>query len=182
MTPQGERTLIHRGKKFDLEMLRFTSASGRPIQREVVRHRGAVCILPILRTAPDHPPRIVMIRVHRFTLAQDLWELPAGTLEPNELPASCAARELIEETGYRADAITPLGSFYTTPGMTDERMHAFAAAGLTHVGQKLEEDEQIQPRLVTPAHALELLDSGELVDAKSIVTLTLALRKGLLSP
>lgn len=182
MAQQSERTLLHHGKKFDLEMVRFTSASGRTIQREVVRHGGAVCILPILQSTSDPAPRIVMIRVHRFTLARDLWELPAGTIEPAEPPHACAARELIEETGYRADSITSLGSFYTTPGMTDERMHAFAATGLTHVGQRLEEDEQIQPKLLTTAEALALLDSGELMDAKSIVTLTLALRKGLIAP
>lgn len=180
MTHFGERTLIHRGKKFDFEMVRFVGQGGKPLEREMVRHPGAVCILPILDDPQSRRPRIVLIRNRRFTLNMDLWELPAGTLEHAEEPARCAARELIEETGYRAASITPLGSFYTTPGMTDEIIHAFAATGLTHVGQQLEEDEHIHVHPVAADDALAMLDRGELMDAKSMLTMILALRKGIL--
>lgn len=177
MTHFGERTLIHRGKKFDFEMLRYRSASGKTIEREVVRHPGAVCILPILAEAGSD--RLVMIRNRRYALGVELLEFPAGTLEKGEDPAACAGRELIEETGYRAAEVIPLGSFYTTPGMTDEVMHAFAARGLSHVGQRLEEDEQIRVELLGVEAALGLLDRGEFRDAKSMVTLMLGLRRGL---
>lgn len=179
MSPKGERELICRGAKFDIERLSWVGAGGRVIRREVIRHPGAVCILPILG---EIPPRIVMIRNHRFTIDAELWELPAGTLEKGEDPAYCAARELEEETGYHARNIIPLGTFLTTPGMTDEVMHAYAATGLTHVGQKLEPDERIQPELVTASNVFTMLDRGELRDAKSIVTLILAQRRGLLGP
>jgi ADP-ribose pyrophosphatase len=179
MTDFGERSLIHRGKKFDIEMVRYQTAGGRTIEREMVRHPGAVCILPILEEK-GVAPRVVFIRNRRFTLGRELLELPAGTLEAGEDPAVCAGRELIEETGYRAATIIPLGSFFTTPGMTDERMHAFAATGLTHVGQRLEEDERIRVELAPGAGAMALIDRGELQDAKSMVTLVLGQRKGLL--
>lgn len=179
MTHFGERTLIHRGKKFDFEMVRYRTDSGRTIEREMVRHPGAVCILPILDTGQG--ARVVMIRNRRFALGVELLELPAGTLEKGEDPAACAGRELIEETGYLASTIIPLGSFYTTPGMTDEQMHAFAATGLCHVGQRLEEDEQIRVELFEPEAVFGLIDSGEFKDAKSMVTLMMGQRKGLIS-
>lgn len=180
MTHFGERRLIHHGKKFDFEMVRYQTASGRTMEREMVRHPGAVCILPILAAEAGHGARVVMIRNRRFALGVELLELPAGTLEAGEDPAHCAARELIEETGYRAESIIPLGSFYTTPGMTDEVMHAFAATGLRHVGQRLEEDEQIRVEVFDVSAALALVDHGELKDAKSMVTLMLGERRGLL--
>jgi ADP-ribose pyrophosphatase len=180
MTASGERRLIHRGKKFDLEMVRVAMPSGRTVEREVVRHPGAVCIVPVLEPGPVPAPRLVMIRNRRFALGVELLEFPAGTLEPGEDPVQCAARELIEETGYRAERIQPLGTFFTTPGMTDERMHAYAASGLAPVGQDLEEDEQIRVEVVDASWALAAVDRGDLMDAKSIVSLFLALRRGVL--
>jgi len=144
---------------------------------EVVRHPGAVTVLPVIDEAT-----IVLIRNDRPAVGKTLWELPAGTLEAGEDPAKCAARELTEEAGYSAGRIEPLGAFFTTPGMTDEFMRAFAAFDLTSVGQRLERDERITVETMPVARALALLDTGELQDAKSMLTLLLALRKGLLSP
>jgi ADP-ribose pyrophosphatase len=93
----------------------------------------------------------------------------------------CAGRELIEETGYRAANIRSLGWFYTTPGLTDERMHAFAATGLVHVGQDLEDDETIDVEAVEPARVLGMIGSGEMRDAKSMLAVLLADRAGLLA-
>lgn len=162
-------------------MVRFTSPSGRRVEREVVRHPGAVCILPILEPpSSGRPASLVLIRNHRFTIDRELWELPAGTLERGEDPARCAGRELEEETGYRPARVIPLGTFYTTPGMTDEVMHAFAATDLTYIGQGLEEDERIVPRVILAPEALAMIDRSELTDAKSIVTLVLAVRRGII--
>lgn len=149
------------------------------LARDVVRHPGAVVILPIL----DGPggPQIVMIRNLRVALEAELLELPAGTLERGEDPAACAARELMEETGYEALTIRPLGRFYTTPGLTDELMHAFVATGLRSVGQDLEDDESIRVEPVPLAAAMACIDAGELVDAKSILTILWACRRGVLS-
>lgn len=147
------------------------------VTREVVRHPGAVVIVPVLRDG-----RIVLIRNFRIAVGEYTLECPAGTLGVGEDPAVCAARELIEETGYQAESITGLGWFYTTPGLTDEKMHAFAATGLTEVGQRLEEDEDIQVVYVTEPEALRMIDSGELRDAKSMIAILKARSHGLLGP
>ncbi len=193
------RSLLHRGKKFDFELLTVERPGGRTLQRENVRHPGAIVIVPILHsplpTAHSQlPPSLVLIRNFRISLAQPLLECCAGTIErsrlpdqdgqslgfgPGEAPERCAARELIEETGYQAATLIPLGWFYTTPGLTDEQMFAFAATGLTHVGQKLEEDETIDVELVPVPRVLEMIHTGELRDAKSMLAILLAERAGL---
>lgn len=173
-----ERRLIHRGAKFDFEQVELRSPDGRTIlKREVVRHPGAVCILPLL----DHGsarPLVVMIRNQRVALGREIWELPAGTLEPPEPPDRCAVRELEEETGYVPATVVPLGRFYTTPGMTDELMHAFLATDLTERAQSLQADESIRVEVVPAAEALSMIDRGDLMDAKSMLTLLLAQRRG----
>jgi len=171
----ARRTTLHKGRKFDFELVTTEVAPGRTLTREVVRHPGAVLILPVL---PDG--RIVLIRNRRIAVDAWLYELPAGTLEPGEDPADCARRELEEETGYRAQRMDPLVTFYTTPGLTDEKMRAFVATGLTSVGQALEEDENIEVHPTPIPDVLAMIDRGELVDGKSILALLLALRRGLL--
>lgn len=181
MSDPGEREVIWKGAKFTFERLTVRCNDGSLMRREYVRHPGAVCILPILAASPrTAETRIVMIRQYRPVLGAELWELPAGTIEPGEPPGACAPRELEEEAGYRAAKLIPLGSFYTTPGMTDEEMHAFAATGLTAVGQRLENYEQITAREVSAREAMDMLGRGELRDGKSMVTLHLAARRGLL--
>lgn len=174
-TAELGRTVLHRGRKFNLEMVEIAGSHGRTLRREVVRHPGAVVILPILS-----PDRIVLIKNHRPAVGRALWELPAGTLEPKEPPETCAGRELIEETGYKAATLSPLGRFYTSPGMSDELMWAFAATSLTEVGQDLEEDERLTVHPTTVRETIRLMDSGELIDGKSLVTILVALRKGLI--
>lgn len=170
------RTTLHRGRKFDFELL-TVEQRGKQTRREVVRHPGAVVIVPVMDDG-----RIVLIRNQRVALGgesgEQLWECCAGTIEPPEDPAVCAARELVEETGYRAATLRPLGWFYTTPGLTDERMHAFSATGLQLVGQELEEDESIIVESVPHRRVFDMIDSGDLRDAKSMLAILLAQRKG----
>lgn len=142
----------------------------------MIRHPGAVVIVPFLGGPDDN---LVLIRNHRFTVGTVLWEFPAGTLEPPEPPEACAARELEEEAGYRAERVVPIGAFYTTPGMTDELMRAYVATGLTPVGQRLMDDEEISTEAVPLRRLLAMIDSGELMDAKSCLALWLAMRRGL---
>ena len=170
-----KRTTIHDGPRFRLERLEYTAPGGSAQVRDIVRHPGAVVIVPIL-----DPRTLALIRNRRVAVGTTLWELPAGTLEPREAPAQCAQRELEEETGYRAGRIVPLGWFYTTPGLTDERMHAFAALDLTPVGQSLDDGEEIEVRTIDAAEAIRMIDDGELVDAKSMLALLTAARRGLL--
>lgn len=145
------------------------------MQREVVRHPGAVIVLPILDDG-----RIVLIKNHRVSLDREIYELPAGTLEAGEPPEACARRELHEETGYLAATWVPLGRFYTSPGISDELMWAFAAKDMEHVGQKLEEDERLTVHPKAAGEVWEMIDRQELVDAKSMLTVMVAERRGIL--
>lgn len=134
-------------------------------RRELIVHPGAVVILPLLDAHT-----VAMIRNHRMAAGQTLWELPAGTLEPPEPPEVCAARELVEETGYRAREVRPLLSFFTSPGICTERMHAFVASGLEHVGQELEEGEAIEVEPVPMERVLAMIRENQIQDAKSVAT------------
>ena len=134
--------------------------------REVVVHPGAVTILPLLDDG-----RIVLIRNQRLTIGQELLELPAGTLEPGEPPRDCALRELEEETGYRADTISPLCEFYTTPGICTERMWVFVARDLTHTQQNLQGAEQIRVCVLTIDEVRRMLRAGEIEDGMTIAAL-----------
>ena len=171
----ADRQVLHRGAKWSLELVEFRSRSGKAVRREVVRHPGAVIVLPILDDG-----RIVLIRNHRVSLDKELYELPAGTLEAGEPPEACAKRELHEEAGYLAATWVPLGRFYTSPGLSDELMWAFAAKNLEAVGQKLEEDERLTVHPTSAAAVWEMMDKHELVDAKSMLTMMLAERRGVL--
>ncbi|MBL8761251.1 MAG: NUDIX hydrolase [Phycisphaerae bacterium] len=171
------RRVLFRGAKFDFVELSIAAPGGATLKRQYVQHPGAVIILPILE-GPE--PSVVLIRNRRHAIPADLYELPAGTLEKGEEPLSCAARELREETGYSAATISSLGWFYTSPGLSDEKMWAFVARGLTPVGQALEPDEHLTVHPTASARALEMIRSGEMVDAKSMLTLLWASRLGLI--
>jgi ADP-ribose pyrophosphatase len=185
------RSTLYKGKKFAFDVLSVrrpipprpssppaggSVTFGRPFEWAMIRHPGAVVVVPIL---PDG--RVVLIRNYRLSVPGELIECCAGTIEPPEPPEVCAARELEEETGFRAARLVALGWFYTTPGMTDERMHAFAATGLTHVGQRLEEDETIDVLTVDAPEALAMATDGRIRDAKSMLALHAAARAGLLT-
>lgn len=173
------RTTLFKGAKFDFDELSWTAPDGRMLKRQFVRHPGSVVILPVLE-APGQPPSIVLIRNFRHAVSRVLWELPAGTRDQDEDPSRCAARELMEETGYQAATLRPLCRFHTSPGLSDEWMHAFVARGLTHVGQRLEPDEDLTVHPLPIDDGLALIDSGELVDCKSMAVLLYARRRGVI--
>ena len=172
------RTTIHAGNKYQYHDVVIRGDDGRPLHRQMVKHPGAVTVLPLLDT-PDGV-RVVIIRNERFAVARTLIELPAGTLEPGEDPSVSGVRELEEEIGYTSSSLRPLGTFFTTPGLTDEIMYAYVATNLVFVGQRLEADEKIQVEMVTPDEALAMIDDGRMMDAKSMLALLLARRQGLL--
>jgi ADP-ribose pyrophosphatase len=173
------RTLIHKGRKFDYESLEYVGKSGRMLNKQVVRHPGAVVIVPILAGAGGET-RVALIRSFRASLEKYILELPAGTRETGEDAAVTAGREIVEEIGYQAATLTEIGRFYTSPGLSDELMVAYAATGLSHVGQRLEEDEDLTVQIVSVEEAFALMESGDLMDAKSMLAMHLARRKGLL--
>ncbi|MBI4790194.1 MAG: NUDIX hydrolase [Chloroflexi bacterium] len=157
---------LYRGKILKLRLDDVRLANKRVVVREIVEHGGAVVIVPL-----DEQNRVVMVRQYRSAAARELLEIPAGTLEEGEDPALCAARELKEETGYQAAQWEPLGYFYSSPGFSTEKMYLFAARQLTLAEAAPDDDEVIQVELVPLADALEKIERGEIVDAKTIVGL-----------
>jgi ADP-ribose pyrophosphatase len=158
--------ILFQGRRFRVERAVQVTPDGVEHVREVVRHPGAVVILPLLDDG-----RICFIRNYRVAVDQTLIELPAGTLEPGEDPAVTAVRELAEETGYRAGRIEHLLTFCMSPGILDERMHLYFAEKLQPGPMALEAGEDIEPMLCTWAESLDMMRRGEIRDAKTLVGL-----------
>lgn len=161
-----EAELLLQARRFQVVRQSYTACDGSHHTREVIRHPGAVTILPLLADG-----RICLIRNYRVAVGQTLIELPAGTLEPGEDPAVTARRELAEETGFVAGAITRLCEFFMSPGILCERMVVFLATELTSGDPRLESGEQIEPLLVSWDEALDLIRSGQIQDAKTLTAL-----------
>lgn len=159
--------LIHEGAKFNLVRRRIETTSNGTVEIDLVRHPGAVVILPLISD-----DEIVMIRNYRYTVGTELWELPAGTLDVDGEPTIDAARrELEEETGYRASRIEPLCVMYPSPGFIDERIEAFVARDLTTTKQQLEPTERIRVERVSTNDAIDMCRKGIITDAKTQVAL-----------
>ena len=156
----------YRGRRVDVEVRTYRAPGGGTVEKEVGRHVGAVCVVPVLDDGS-----IVLIRNRRVAVGATLWELPAGTLEPPEPPARCARRELVEEAGYAAGTLEPLLSFWTAPGLWDERMHAFVARGLTPAARAPEAGEEIEPAPLPAGEVRAMLRRGEIEDGKTIAAL-----------
>lgn len=162
------REIVHTGRKIRVAVDTTTAPDGSVIRRDMIFHPGAVVILPVLDR--DH---VVLLRNHRFVIDETLWELPAGTVEPNEPLETCARRELAEETGYTADRWRSLGYLYASPGVLDEKLHLFVAEGLTAGAARPEADEQLEPVTVRFDDAIRMCVAGEVKDAKTITALLL---------
>lgn len=133
---------------------------------DLVHHPGAVAIVPVFEDGS-----IALLSQFRYAVGKTIWEIPAGTLKPDEPAAVCAARELEEETGYRATKWTGLSTFYTTPGFTDEEMYLFLAEELTETEVSPDEDEDIEVHRVPYTTALDWAASGKICDAKTLLGL-----------
>lgn len=158
--------LTFSGKRFDVRTLAEQGRDGQAHRRDVVVHPGAVVIVPLLDDST-----VLLIRNARVAVGETLWELPAGTLEPPEPPETCAGRELLEETGYRAAEVSRLTSFYTSPGICTERMYAFVARGLTHEGQQLEASEFIEVHPTPLDDAMAMVRDERIRDGKTVAAL-----------
>jgi ADP-ribose pyrophosphatase len=162
------RQLVHTGRKIRVYLDTTAAPDGTEIRRDVIKHPGAVVILPVHADG-----RVVLLRNHRWVVEDVLWELPAGTLEPGEPLEAAARRELEEETGYTAGRWRSLGFLYASPGVLDEKLHLFAAEGLTAGPQRLEADEEITVHTLPLAEAVAMCLRGEVKDAKTITALLL---------
>jgi ADP-ribose pyrophosphatase len=162
-----EKQVLYDGKKVRLELHRLQDEeTGKKTTREICVHPGAVVILAFV-----DDDTILLIRQRRYAVGEVLLELPAGTLEKGEAPMNCAGRELREETGYIAGRLQLLRSFYSSPGVLTEKLHAFAAYDLEASVQALEEGEDIELLPTAYSQALEMIADGQIVDGKTIATL-----------
>ena len=168
-TKVNNRTIVYHGKVFELIRENVTLENGTTTDVEFIEHPGATAVIPFL-----DDKRIVLLKQYRHALKKYIWEIPAGTLDPQEEIISCAKRELIEETGYSAAQWHRLGEITPVPGYSDERIHIFLATELQPADQNLDEDEVIQVQAVDFLKALEMMGDGEIQDAKSIAGLFLA--------
>jgi len=153
----------------DLDSVRYPDDSIG--QLEILRHPGAAAVVPFLDPPGGADPRAVLIRQFRHAADGYIWEVPAGRLDGGESPESCAERELEEETGMRARRLERLTTIYTTPGFTDERIHLFLADGLEPGAEHREADEFMELHTLRWSQVLEMIDRGEIVDGKTLVSL-----------
>jgi len=173
-TPAPE--LLLEAKRFRVVRQAGLSPQGQLHVRETVQHPGAVTIVPLFDDG-----RVCLIRNFRLSVGRTLVELPAGTIEPGEDPLQTAFRELEEETGYRAATVDLLAEFWMSPGILNERMHLYAARGLTQGEKRLDATEEIDTLVVAWDEALRMIDDGTIQDAKTIAGL-LAYDRRLRSP
>ena len=173
MTPDNlpkiidSRTVFH-GNVFDVTVDTIQE-NDLVYQRDVVRHPGSAVIVPVF--ADD---TVALVKQYRHPAVRYLLEIPAGTLDENEIPEVGAARELEEELGYVAGRLEKLSEFFVSPGFCEEKMWIYLATDLTKTAQRLDDDEIIEVVRVSFAEALEMITDGEIEDAKTIIGLMLA--------
>ena len=158
-----KRELIHKGVVIDYYVDTMQLEDGRTVPFDYIHHNGATAIVPV--TAEG---KIILVRQWRNALDRYTWEIPAGKREGEEDYAVCAARELEEETGYRAETIEHLFTMIPTIAYLDEVIDIYAARGLTYVGQELDEDEEIGVCAYTVDEVMEMIWSGAVQDGKTV--------------
>jgi ADP-ribose pyrophosphatase len=157
---------MYQGRKIQVAVETATLADGRTARWDVVLHPGAVAVLPLVDA--EH---VCLLRNRRPVVGEQLWEIPAGTLEPAELPEHAAVRELAEETGYAAQRWHLLTEFYPSPGVLNERTRVFVAEELTPGPMRPEAGEDLEPQIVAWSEAIGWALDGTIRDAKTLVAL-----------
>lgn len=163
------RKKLFSGKLIQLYLEKRKFPNGYVANLEVIKHLGAVLIVPFLTQN-----KIIFLRQYRPVIDSRIWELPAGTLDKDETPLACARRELAEETGYSAEKWKKLGHIYPAPGYTTEKIIIFEARQLREVGFAPNEDEEISPRVFSRREIKNLFQSGKIVDGKTVAALKFA--------
>lgn len=161
--------VIYTGRVFTITVDHVAYPDGRIVKMECVRHRGSVVLLPM--TAPD---RILLVRQYRYVVNRWLWELPAGTLEPNENAHAAAIRECHEEVGKIAGRAQKLLSVFPSPGFCDEEMHFFLLTDLRdrlpgEAAPHQDPDEILNVKEFSANDVREMVRVGEIADMKTVV-------------
>jgi ADP-ribose pyrophosphatase len=169
-----ESRRVYTGKVISLDVDTVRFPDGSIGELEMIRHPGASAVVPFLSDPGATDPQVLLIRQYRYAAEDYLLEIPAGRLNPGEEPRDCAVRELKEETGCSAQEVDYLTTMFTTPGFTDEKIHLFMATGLVTGKPKHESDEFLDLEPMLLSLALELVESGEIKDAKTALGLLFA--------
>jgi len=156
-------TVVYEGPVFGVRRDEVLEPGGVRATREVVTHPGSVVVLPVLDDG-----RVVLIRQYRHAVRQYLWELVAGRIDAGETPKRAAARELLEETGYRAKRFSVFLDVFPKPGFVEESMFILLAEGLKAGEAQPEEDEKIEVRAYSVKELKQMIRRGKLRDAKSV--------------
>lgn len=160
------RRVIYQGRKIDLALQSVTLSDGTLAEREVVLHRGAVALVPMVDA--NH---VCLVKNARYAVGQTLLEVPAGTIETGESPDETATRELTEETGYAAARIVRITEWFVSPGVMSERMFLYLCEGLTPGPVDHQPDEKLEPVVVPWDEAVKMVHDGRIQDAKSMLAI-----------
>ncbi len=161
--------ILFQGRAFSIRRDWLKAPDGRETRFEIIEHGGSVILIPL-----DHHGNLLFVRQYRHAAGRDLLELPAGTLNANEDPTVCAARELREETGFAAGKLEKIGEFYLAPGYSSEFMVVYLATDLTHDPLEADEDEFLSVEPLPLSEALQRAEHGQIPDAKTLAALFLA--------
>jgi ADP-ribose pyrophosphatase len=163
---------VFEGRVFSVVVESITTKKGGQMEVEIVHHPGSVVLIPMTRD-----DAVVLVRQYRHAIGRFAWELPAGTLKPDEEPLKAAARECHEEIGLIPGRLESLGAYFPTPGYCDEEMNFYKATGLREprADEKAEqdEDEDIEQRSFTLDQLRSMIRSGDIIDMKTIAGLAL---------
>jgi ADP-ribose pyrophosphatase len=157
------------GRAFKVRRDYLKTPNGDETKLEIIEHGGSVVIVPI-----DNDGNLLLVRQYRHAAQQDLLELPAGTRNNEEPFEECAAREIREETGMEAGKLQRVGDFYLAPGYSTEFMAVFLATELKHNPLAADFDEFLQVEKLPVSQAVDLFQSGKMLDAKSLAAWLLA--------
>ena len=169
-TKVNSQVTLHHGKVFKLIRENVTLTNGVTVDLDTIRHPGASAMVPF-----SDKNTVILIKQYRHAIGDFIWEIPAGTLAPDETPLECAKRELIEETGFSASIWKKMGEITPVPGYSDERIHIFLAANLVSSEQNLDEGEMLNVHGVMVDNAIEMIHKGIIQDGKTIAGLFMAL-------
>jgi ADP-ribose pyrophosphatase len=158
--------VVYQAPVFYVTSEQVKEPSGVKVRRDLIRHPGSVVIMALDETKAE--ARVLLIKQYRYAAGDEIWEFPAGRIDPGDTPLSGAKRELAEETGYKAREWKRALFFYSSPGFLDETMSVFLARDLVKGKAKPEEDEFITASLVPISKAVSMVMDGEIQDAKTI--------------
>ena len=165
----NSQSILHQGRVFNLVSENYTLDNGVTSDMDFIQHPGAAAMVPML-----NKKEVVLIKQYRHAIREFIWEIPAGTLDPQESPINCAKRELVEEIGYSAKDWHRLGMITPLPGCSDECIHIYLASELKPAKQNLDADEMLNVHKMELSKALQMISTGEIQDSKTISGLFLA--------